>query len=170
MLALVATTSAQQAKEYEWKAAMLLNITRYVTWPTSAYSGSDSVFIVGVVGDDPFGDTLDRAFKGQSVEGRRVVVKRYTWAQRFDEAHLLFVARTEAAQLSKMVSTIRKKPVVTVGDADGFAPAGGMIGFRSRNGRMEFDVNLRSAKACDVSISSKLLMLAKSVIDGRGGN
>lgn len=167
-LALCASAGVRQANEYEVKAAMLMSMTRYVTWPATAYGSSDAPFVVAVIGEDPFGDHLDAAFRGQSVEGHRVVVRRLLWGQSLNGCHLVFLARADSKYAPKLLAATRGKPVLTVSDSDAFAAAGGIIGLRTRSGRIEMEVNLLSAKASETVVSSKLLMLAKTVIDRKG--
>src|SRR4028119_890287 len=41
--------------EYQVKAAFLYNFGRFVSWPSGSFAQSNSPFIIGVVGQDPFG-------------------------------------------------------------------------------------------------------------------
>ena len=50
----------QAPLEYEVKAAFLLNFTRFIEWPDSALASADQPFSICIVGENPFGDALDR--------------------------------------------------------------------------------------------------------------
>src|ERR1700683_2819876 len=52
---------AQQPKisEYQVKATYLYNFGRFVHWPASAAAVKDDSFPICVLGQDPFGTTLD---------------------------------------------------------------------------------------------------------------
>jgi hypothetical protein len=53
--------------------------------------------------------------------------------------------------------------VLTVSDRSGFLRDGGMIGFVIENRRVRFDINQAAAVRAGLSLSSKLLSVARSV-------
>src|ERR1700681_3665474 len=55
---------AQTSNEYQVKAAFLYNFAKFVDWPAEAFGSSGAPFVIGVVGDDPFGGALDQAING----------------------------------------------------------------------------------------------------------
>ncbi len=64
------------ADEYEIKAAMLLNLTKFVQWPAAKLGDASGPFVIGVLGRDPFGRDLDQQVAGKTVNGHPVVVQR----------------------------------------------------------------------------------------------
>jgi hypothetical protein len=58
-------------------------------------------------------------------------------------------------------------PVLTIGEHDGFAAAGGVIGFVVRDDRVQFEINPDAASRADLKVSSRLLQLATIVRDAR---
>lgn len=66
------------ADEYEIKAAMLVNLTKFVEWPAAKLGDAGSPFVIGVLGHDPFGHDLDKQLAGKSVAGHPVVIQRLT--------------------------------------------------------------------------------------------
>jgi hypothetical protein len=65
---------AQALSEYRVKAAFILNFARFIEWPSDGY-GEGGALVVGIVGDDPFGGSLDQ-LSGNTVNGHRIVIKR----------------------------------------------------------------------------------------------
>ena len=55
---------------------------------------------------------------------------------------------------------------LTVSDGDTFTRAGGMVRFVTENGKIRLRINLAAAKACDLTISSKILRPATIVTAG----
>src|ERR1700704_5980613 len=55
--------------EYQVKAAFLLNFTKFVEWPASAFASADSPIAICVWGDDPFGKILDQIVAEEVVDG-----------------------------------------------------------------------------------------------------
>jgi hypothetical protein len=152
-----ARTEDRALSEYAIKAQFLCNFLRFIEWPSTR----TSPMTVGVIGRDPFGKLLDEALDGKTINGRKLVVRRVTWAEAAD-VQLLFVSASESEHMES-VSKLGQRSVVTVGESAGFASKGGMIGFVLVDGRIGFEINPRVARTAGVSISSKLLQLAKIV-------
>src|SRR5690348_12379104 len=60
--------------EYQLKAAFLFNFTKFVEWPEGSFEDHQAPIVLGIIGDDPFGDDLVRMIAGEKVQGRRLVV------------------------------------------------------------------------------------------------
>src|SRR5580704_16548614 len=65
---------AQPALEYEVKAAFLLNFTKFIEWPATAFADAESPFALCILGKDPFGRVLDDIVGGEVVGARKLVV------------------------------------------------------------------------------------------------
>jgi hypothetical protein len=149
------------------KAAFLYNFGKFVTWPPAA-ERPDQPFVIGILGDDPFGDTLDQMVTERAIRGRKVSVRRFTSAgDAIAHCQLLFISASEAAQLAEILRVSSRSNVLTVSDLDRFTERGGMIGFRIEDKRVRFDINLSAAEAAGLAMSSQLLKLAHSVVGQR---
>ncbi|MGO4880342.1 MAG: YfiR family protein [Bryobacteraceae bacterium] len=153
--------AAQPKLEYEVKAAFLLNFTKFVAWPDGAFAGAASPFTICVLGNDPFGRTLDETASGETVGSRKLVVRR------IDEA-----PAAQACQIVFFGSEGKKPPVspgslgsgvLTVGEGQSFTRDGGIIAFVIDNRRVRFDINRSAAERAALRLSSKLLSVARSV-------
>ncbi|MGH7971944.1 MAG: YfiR family protein, partial [Limisphaerales bacterium] len=69
--------SAEVSKEYQIKAVLLFNLTRFVDWPDSAFTAPDAPLVIGIVGRDPFGEALDEAVRGEEVNGHKIIIQRF---------------------------------------------------------------------------------------------
>lgn len=158
-----AALRAQAPPEYQVKAVFLLNFAQFVEWPPEAYAGADAPLVIGVLGADPFGDTLEETVRGERAHGHPLVVQRFRRAQDVRECHILFIAPSENGRLEPALAALPARHVLTVGDGDDFAPRGGTIGFRTAQNKIRLRINLAAAKAADLTISSKLLRAAELV-------
>jgi hypothetical protein len=167
------TVRAQAApsKEYQIKAACLLNFARFIQWPKSTFAEPSAPIVVGVLGDDPFGEVLEQTFHDESVEGRRFVIKRSRQVEELKTCHLLFVSRSEKDRVPGILATLGTASVVTVGEIDGFAGRGGILNFYVESGKIRFEINAEAAERGGLTISSQLLKRAKIVgsVAGRSG-
>jgi len=142
--------------EYQLKAAFLLNFTKFVEWPPAAFAKADSPIVLGILGENPFGEVL----KGKTINNRLLKVEPFRSLAEVTNCHILFIRASEKERLPAIIQSLGKACVLTVGDEiDGFT-ARGMINFVQREKKIRFQINEAAAKRADLKISSKLLSLA----------
>jgi hypothetical protein len=69
--------------------------------------------------------------------------------------------------MSRILTVLDHRPVLTVGDSPEFAQHGGMIGFTVDGGRVRFTVNLVAARDAGLMLQSELLRVAAAVLQER---
>jgi hypothetical protein len=146
--------------EYQLKAVFLFNFTQFVEWPTGAFAGPQEPFVIGVLGGNPFGGYLDETVHDEKINGHRFEIRRYRSVAEIGTCHVLFISGSEAGRLREILPRLPNRNVLTVGDAEGFAAAGGIIQFYTESNRIKLRVNIDAAKAAGLTISSKLLRSA----------
>jgi hypothetical protein len=159
----LSVANAQGYNETEVKAAFLYHFTSYIEYPSGAFAGNSTPFVIGVLGKSGITDALQQAVKGKSVRGRAIVVKQVSIGQELLECHILFVPDAEAKSLPRILEILGDAPVLLVGESENFAAKGGMVGFFVEQKRVRFEVNLEAARRAHLTISSKLLSLARIV-------
>ena len=155
-------------REYDVKAAFLYNFITFTEWPDSAFAAPDSPFVIGVLGLDPFGSSLDRLVAGEQVGKHPIVVKRF---RRIDDArgsNLLFIAASEGSRVGPLLRRLQGTKILTVGEVTGFAEQGGAIGFVTA-GNVHLEVNAQAVKSAGLNLSSKIMRLARVVEGPPGG-
>ena len=155
---------AQQPKvtEYQMKATYLYNFGRFVQWPPKV-AAQDNSFPICVLGQDPFGPTLDSTLAGESLDGKPVAVRRISRAQEVGDCRILFISSTEENHLKQILAALENALVLTVSDMPDFSRRGGMIQFVLEGSRVRFEINLASAEAAKLSLSAELLKVAVTV-------
>jgi hypothetical protein len=149
--------------EYQVKAVFLFNFGQFVEWPSSAYDSPQAPFVICVVGEDPFGQTLDDVVRGEAIGSRSLVVRRYSDAEGIAGCNILFVGRNDADLLDDALAAARGHSVLTVTDIDGAENNGAIIVLYNDHQRIRMRINLAAAKANHLVISSKLLRPAEVV-------
>jgi hypothetical protein len=158
---------AATPKEYQVKAAFLFNFAQFVEWPAQAFPEAKAPLVIGVLGEDPFGDYLDELVRGENVNNRPLVVRRYSRVEDVGTCHVLFISQSETRNSRKIFTDLNGRNVLTVGDIENFVASGGMIGFASDKGRIRLRINVEAAEASGLRISSKLLRAAEIVTPGK---
>ncbi len=162
----IAPDVAKQYKEYEVKASFLYHFLLFVEWPDGVFKSSEEPVVIGILGDDPYGDSLN-IIKDRTVYGRKLQVKRFdkeTPTIQLKECHLLFISSLSRNKIKKVLDELRNTPILTVGEAKGFGHLGGMINFVIMKGSVKFEINKTAADNAGIKIRSKLLRLAINII------
>lgn len=164
----------EKSKEYQIKAAFLYNFINFVDWPKEKVVDSNDLITIGIIGTDPFGRAFE-PLKDKQVKGKKVQIKRYIGlkettlsgdkVETIRKCHLLFICRSEKEHLKKVVNVVKDHSVLLVGDMDEFLESGGIINFVIEDQKVHFEINNTTAKKAKLSIRSKLLRLAKKVIE-----
>jgi hypothetical protein len=156
-----ARAAEEQPLEYQVKAAFLLNFTKFVEWPASAFVDEHSPLAICIQGEDRFGRSLSQMVKGETVNGHAVVIERLRGAPEPKACQVLFVART-AKEAGGGLERLGPG-VLTVGEGEKFLREGEVIAFVIDNRRVRFDINQSAAANAMLNISSKLMSVARNV-------
>lgn len=164
MLALLLSTAVQALApdEYQVEAVFLLHFTQFVEWPQAA-NDTHAPFVIGVLGRDPFGRALDEAVRGESVNGRPLVVKRFAGAADLGPCQILFIDRSAIGDAERVIASLSHSGTLTVSDVDVPAPADVIIRFLNEDRRIRLRINVDYARTAGLTISSKLLRPAQVV-------
>jgi hypothetical protein len=150
------------SREYALKAAFLYNFAKFVEWPKVAFPNESAPIAICIVGDDPFGTALE-AVKGRAVRERKTVMKRGVKPDDLRACHICFVSRSEGENLAKILAELRDCHALTVSDVEGFAQRGGVIGLVTVEDEIHLEINVDAAERAGLTVSSRLLKLAKII-------
>jgi hypothetical protein len=154
---------AQVLDEYQVKAAFLYNFAKFVEWPADAFKTAKDPILVCVLGHNPFGNALEDAIRGKSIEGRTFAYRHVMDAESASACQILFVGWDESKHFRALLESLKPMGILTVGEAQGFATGGGVINFKLDEGRVRFEINVDAAEHEQLHISAKLLSLAQIV-------
>jgi hypothetical protein len=152
-----------ESREYQIKAAFLVNFMQFVTWPPSAFTNADAPFCIGVLGEDPFGPSLDQTVQGETVNHHKIMVQRARRIEECKDCQMIFVSRSEEKNLAGILAKLDSGPVLTVSETRDFARRGGVINFYLEGKKVRFEINPTVAQRDKLKISAQLLSLGKIV-------
>ena len=162
-----ARAQTEPPSEYQVKAAFLYNFVKFVEWPVDTFADPGAPFVLGVLGEDPFGSVLEQTLKGKTVNGRALVIRGVKQGKDLRTCHILFVSSSEIRHLDQILESLKGSSVLTVGEMERFAQSGGAVNFVLEQNRVRFEINPEAAARARLRISSKLLALARIVADER---
>jgi len=164
-LVIVTHARADVSPEYAEKAAYIAKFIPFITWPEVAFAVSTAPVTICVQGADPFEGKLEQA-AGQLKSGDRPIAVRYLPApDPSTSCQVIFLGKGDEAAAEGTLDSVKGKPVVTVTDSG--LKAHGMISFVVAAHHVRFDIDEAAAAQDGVTISSKLLRLAR-VVKPRG--
>jgi hypothetical protein len=146
--------------EDDIKAAFLFNFTQFVEWPPPA--DSQEPFRICVVADPEFGAALDRIVAGESVGQRPIARLAPVSPDAARECQILFIGRQDEG-IERWLTAVKGLPVLVVGESRNAWSRGVHVNFVVENNRVKFDVNNDNAVRAGLTISSKLLRVARTV-------
>lgn len=155
-------------EEYKVKAAFLFHFAQLVDWPAGALRAGDKSLNVCVYDDEPRLREMQSTLEGKPIADRTLHVRVLGQAQGLRDCNIFFLSRDEVRHQAAALKSLRGQPVLTVGETDTFLADGGMIRLRLEDEKVRFDINLESADAAHLKISSRLLLLATTVTLGGG--
>ncbi|MCV2353895.1 YfiR family protein [Paucibacter sp. B2R-40] len=156
---LSSTVQAQAVPEYAMKASYLYNFMIFADWPgLDAQTQIDGLTLC-VLGQDNFGEALNN-LEGKNVNGRRLSVIRMNGMAGIKKCQLLFITEQEAPNMQSILKYLADAPVLTVADTPVAAGAAILLSLDGK--RLVFDVNIQRAKKVGITLSSKVLQLARS--------
>lgn len=162
------------------EAAYLVNFLRFTEWP-AAVEEPGQPLVISVVGNDEAVEVVKEVVAAAGPVGGRAVRVRgvdYRGARDRDSraqrkalrqlraSHLVFVDRSAAEEVEGVVRDLLGLPVLTVGNADGFLAAGGMLQLLPSGRNIVFSAAPDAIASAGLVLSAKVLKLARHVQEG----
>ncbi len=151
----------QDTTEFQIKGAYLYKFGDYVDWPSASLPPNGAPFIIGILGEDPFGASLDQIVQGRSIHDRPVVVRRFQRVEQARGVQILYLSPSEAGRWDQVMAALQGQNVLTICDKDHVS--GAVIAFLIQGNKVRFEIDPRAAERAGLKLSSKLLSLAAVV-------
>jgi hypothetical protein len=152
---------AQVARDKAIRAVLLFHIAQLTEWPTNAFTSDQEPFVLGVVGEDPFGEILEGTVDKETVRGRRIVIERYRTAADIQNPHLLFISSSESRSLGTILRRIDEKPILTVADVERAEQRGVMVHLYWEDNRAKMIINQAAVASKKFVMSPRLMAVAQ---------
>lgn len=154
------STQALTLEEQTVLAALALNIVRFTTWPEQAMQSMKETIDFCVVGDN----TVQQSFSSidnKAVGNKSLKIINLSRLSNFEQCHVLYLTDIKQNILLQVFVEIKKMPLLSIGDSEEFVAQGGMVGLENVNNKMTLHVNISAVREANLTISSRLLSLAK---------
>ena len=157
-----ASLAAHAVNELDVKAALLVNLMSFAEWPAHGVPSASSSLVLCVGGEQPLRAPL-ATLEGRLIKQWPLHVQTLTSGEPTARCHALLVDDALLAARPALKQELRNLPLLSFSD-DGQA-GDAAIGIRLdvSNGRVVFAVDLAATRANGMTLSSRLLRLAREV-------
>ena len=163
LILLIPYFAKAQYTEYQIKGAMVYNFAKYVTWPKQIFGNSK--MIVAVLGDNPFGEDLERIMNSRKANDRFIEIRYGRTIRDIRGSHVVFFCRSEESLIQEILEEYNSRFILTIGDdIDNFCELGGVINLSYKQGKPSFSINIEAAQKAGLIVDTKLLQLAEEFI------
>jgi len=155
-------------REYRLKAAFVQRLLNVVTWPAAKddTAADDGIFILGVVGEGPMFEALQKLSSTRIGDLELVVVKADEHQGLPSDCRAIFVSAIIDGQ-PRSAHPVWGDPgftavdhVLTIGEDPYFTADGGVIRFYNHEDKLRFAVSTGAAARAGLTVGSKLMRLA----------
>ena len=164
MLILSAPIFAQVSKEYQLKAVFLWRLAQFAEWPNNAFESADSPIVICLLGENPFGEALEAAVRGETAHGRRLIVQLHRNVEQIRACHLLYLTGAGPRQAKGISAALAGRSVLTVSD-DGELPSSfeTIVRFITDENKIKLRISVKRAAAARLVLDPRLLRAAEII-------
>lgn len=147
--------------EYKLKAAFVYNFALFTDWPETTL-GRGSAINLCFNPDSAIRPAL-LEIGGRSIKGRQIAVRWLSGQDSAHNCHIVFLDSLDRDRWPQIKKGLGGASVLTVSDDPEIGRDGAVIMLFLENKRMAFDIDMNAARQAGLTLSSKLLRLARIV-------
>lgn len=145
------------------KSAVVFKLLLFVDWLAPAHP--TDVLQLCVLQEGAFLNQM-QVYSGRKINGQTLKVGlRQDNPESLQGCHAVFVETGTQAALNRIIALARQQPMLVIGEGNHALTQGAMIIIDTDGGKVALDIHLESLRKSKLSISSKLLNLARRVIE-----
>jgi hypothetical protein len=157
---LATRTAHGAAGEHQIKAAMIYNMAKFTDWPVDSMQTDQ--FLICILGKGRLSKAVE-TLQGKPVRGRTIIIRSITQASEAANCQIVVLAESERKQFAALLGKTQQYQLMTISDDDGFAKAGGVVGFFVEEGKVRLEINATAAHRHKLRIDAQVLKLARIV-------
>ena len=154
------------------KAAFVLNVARFVTWPDEVFEDKHNRLMLCYYRSNPFDDGL-QSIIGKTVAGRQLKIKQIGQLSAAESCQILLVSQSELDNFAREAKTGLPPSLLTVTDRTNAAPdsttaspKGIIVTLVRKGAQIGFEIDLSMSRTAGLKMSSQMLKHARIVGEG----
>ena len=165
------SAASNVAKQTKLTAAVIYQISRFVSWPESQFGHQDDALLICVLGKDRAGLLPQlKHFSSRKSKGRSIKIHAFRTKNELLEqqsvkggCHILFSMNGEWDQLSEQDIQLLRQKTLLIGKTRDFLKGGGMLALILVKSKINIVINPDALEGSDVKLESRLRVLAKTL-------
>jgi hypothetical protein len=149
----------------EIRAAFVFNFVKFTEWPIQAYADAGSPLTTCFLDADDVRAAFRTISAGKALNGRFLEDRAVKSAADMRNCQVLYVDSPRSPVVIDALKSARQRDALAIGTSEDFLACGGMLRLQIENNRMRFDVNVGAVGRTKIKLSSKLLALARTVVN-----
>lgn len=151
-------------REHKIKAAYLYQFGRYVEWPAKAFADAKAPFVIGVMEQDPLIPDLEEIAKIKKIQDRHIKIERFASPADVRACNILYLSDSLSAETqAELIKKVAGNGVLLVGESPAFLDGGGVARLAVEENRIRVIIARKAAEREGLTISAKLLQVARVV-------
>lgn len=153
---------AQVAEENAVKAAFVYNFILFTEWPASALKAGETINLC-VNAYSPVAPAL-AGYEGRTIRKSRLKVRQLNSLNDLPAScHVVYLDQLDRQAWPQIRKRIDNSSILTISDSSEVGAEAAMIVLGTNNDRIVFDISARTAGRAGLTMSSKLLRLAREL-------
>lgn len=101
-----------EKKECQVKYVYLYSFGLLTTWPKASFANDKASFVIGVFGEKPYSELLDRLARTKKIRGQRIVIHRFRKSDDYKKCHILYITRSvKKEERVRLLKQLHHSPV-----------------------------------------------------------
>ena len=147
------------SEENRIKPAIILNFIRYTEWPENSFRSEFDKINVCIYTTTDMVEVLSKS-NGKQLKDRIINIRALYRLKDLDECHVLFADNLDRSQASRIFSSVRKKPILTITDKGSQTSTSGIINLIQDKGKLRFEISRKKCASAGLKLSSRLIKLS----------
>ncbi len=171
MLATPGVADSNGMRVEQVKTAFVLNIARFVEWPSVANQPKpSSQLAICLQHANPMFESM-LAISGETISERPITINPISHFNNLTTCQIVLIAESELTKFQAEVATELNQPILTILDMTESNQANSarsniLVTLVRKGARIGFEINLEKARGVNLRLSSELLKLATIVKEG----
>jgi hypothetical protein len=145
---------------YLVKSVTLYKICLFTMWPEK--DAAKEAFNIIILGQLPKGNKISIPDEKRH-KGRKIIIKEIQMLSEIEKCDVLFITSSMNDRLESVLASVKKRPILTFADTQGFAQRGVMVNFYIEEDKVKFELNRREIFNSPLKMSPQIFSIGKNV-------
>ncbi|SMO45927.1 protein of unknown function [Saccharicrinis carchari] len=143
-------------QEPMFKALFMFNFAKYIEWPNQ---DTEREFIIGVYGNDPIIEELNKLASSRKVNNKIIVVRHVSSPSEVPNANIIFLSGKASGNMKQLTSYFKGKPTLIITENTNYCARGAGINYVMQGGKLKFEIKKSNITSHGLNVDPKLISL-----------